>query len=63
MPFRDIMDPGQLRMLTAVVDEYCRKHGVQDQADRDDIARRAIRLYDQNRTSPNDLLQAMERDD
>jgi hypothetical protein len=56
------MDPGELEILSAVLDSYCRSHGIVSDDDKDDLARRAIALYENGMHSPNELLSRLERD-
>ena len=63
MPLKGILDPGQLDILTAVLTEYCRRHSIVEESDRNDAAQRAMVLYDRGCRSPNELLALLDRDD
>ena len=46
MPFRHILDPEQLALVTAVFDDICRTTGLeQDSPEREDVAVLAMHFY------------------
>lgn len=56
MPFTGIVDPGQLTILTAAVDEYCREAGVDPaSAERDEIACFVMTLFTNGATTAGEL--------
>jgi hypothetical protein len=60
MPFRDIFDPGQLAILTAVLDDICRAAGIQQQTrEREDLAALLLHFYGRGYQSPGALKAAL----
>ena len=45
MPFTGIADSEQLKLLTAVLDEYCTASGILDQPSRKEAATRVMSLF------------------
>jgi hypothetical protein len=60
VPFRDIFDPGQLAILTAVLDDICRASGIQQHTrEREDVAALLLHFYGRGYDSPGALKAAL----
>ena len=60
MPFREIFDPGQLAILTAVLDDICRAAGIQPHApEHEKMAALLLRFYGRGYDSPSALKAAL----
>jgi hypothetical protein len=60
MPFRDIFDPGQLAILTAVLDDICRADGIQPRSpEHEDLAALLLHFYSRGYDSPGALKAAL----
>jgi hypothetical protein len=60
MSLSGTLDPGQLAIITAVLDDYCRRAGIADpSSERDLLARLAIDLFVKGVRSPGELKQAL----
>jgi len=60
MAFRDIFDPGQLAILTAVLDDICRANGIQPHSrEHEDTAALLLHLYGRGYHSPGALKAAV----
>jgi len=61
MPFRNIFDPGQLAILTAVLDDICRADGIQPHTpEHEDTAALLLHLYGRGYHSPGALKAALD---
>jgi len=57
-------DSAELAVLAAVVDDYCKKHGLSDEEERDETARRVFALFQRGIVDPAALaleLEAIDR--
>ncbi|MGI6851156.1 hypothetical protein [Mesorhizobium sp. 1B3] len=62
MPLTGITDPGQLALLTAVLEDYCRKQGIKPEtAEWYAAGRRLITIHSQGAASPGEMLAKLER--
>lgn len=62
MPLSGITDPGQLALLTAVLEDYCRKHGIKPESEEWYASgRRLIAIHSQGAASPGEMLAKLER--
>lgn len=62
MPLRGITDPGQLAILTAVLEDHCRKHRIKPETeDWYAAARRLLTIHSQGAASPGEMLAMLER--
>lgn len=52
-------DPGQLAVITAVLDDYCLAEDIGAAAERDKLARKAMDLYSEGIRSPGELRRAL----
>lgn len=60
MSLDGILDPGELAIISAVLDDYCRKFGIAaDDPEREALAHRALTLVALGIRSPDDLLAAL----
>ena len=60
MPFRDIFDPGQLAILTAVLDDICCTDGIQPHTpEHEDVAVLLLHFYRRGYDSPGALKAAL----
>jgi hypothetical protein len=60
MPFREIFDPGQLAILTAVLDDICRAAGIQPHTpEHEKTAALLLRFYGRGYDSPSALKAAL----
>jgi hypothetical protein len=56
MSFSGFADPEQLKILTSVLDDYCREHGIDDHSpERAAVGRLLVSLFEQGRQSREDL--------
>ena len=61
MAFRDVFDPGQLAILTAVLDDICRAAGIQQHTrEREDVAALLLHFYGRGYDSPGALKAALD---
>lgn len=62
MPLSGITDPGELAILTAVLEDYCRKHKIKPETQEWYAAgRRLMVIFSQGAASPGDMLARLER--
>ena len=62
MPFRDITDPAQLAMLTAILDDLCRDAGIEpDSPVREEAAYMMMRYYWSGCRTVEQLKAALDR--
>jgi hypothetical protein len=62
MPFRDITDPEQLAMLTAVLNDLCHDAGIEpDSPEREDAAYMMMRYYWSGCRTVDQLKAALDR--
>ena len=62
MPLSGITDPGQLAILTAGLEDYCRKHGIKPETPEWYAAgRRLLVIHSQGAASPGEMLAKLER--
>lgn len=62
MPLSGITDPGELAILTAVLEDYCRKHKIEPQTpDWHAAGRRLMVIHSQRAASPGEMLARLER--
>ncbi|MDW6025195.1 hypothetical protein SAZ10_25885 [Mesorhizobium sp. BAC0120] len=60
MPPTGIADSEQLRMLTAVLDDYCHEHGILDASEEWDVAsKRVYTLFENGVRTPSELKNAL----
>lgn len=55
MPYRNVVEPADLAMLTEVVDGYCRAHGIDDEDGRHRVAIDVVRLYQDGVSEARDI--------
>jgi hypothetical protein len=62
MPFTGILDPGQLAIITAVLDEYCRQAGIAtDHPEREALAHRVLTFIALGVRSPGELMDELRK--
>ena len=60
MPFRGIVDPEHLALLTTAVDDFCREAGVDPVSpERDEIASVVVILFENGTTTADELKAAL----
>jgi hypothetical protein len=62
MPFRDIVEPDELAMLTALLDDICHDAGIEpDSPERDEAAYLVMRFYWSGYRTADQLKAALDR--
>jgi hypothetical protein len=61
MPFRDILEPEQLAILSAVLDDICAAAGIEQQCpEREDVAGLVMHFYGHGYRTADELRAALE---
>lgn len=63
MPFKSVLDPGDLAVLRAVFDKHCRKFGISSQEGRDSVAASLMVHYQNGVSDAGELEDALDSEE
>lgn len=63
MPFRSVLRPNAIAMLTRLLDDHCSKHGIRSAEGRESVAASLVALYQTSTADERELRDTIERED
>ncbi len=63
MPFRTVIEPEAIAMLTRVLDQHCGKFGIRTAEGRESVAVSILALYQMGIGDPGEIARRLEEED
>lgn len=63
MPFRSVLNPEDIAMLTKLLDDHCSKHGIRSAEGRESVAASLLAHYQNSIVDERELRDTIERED
>ena len=63
MPFRTVIEPEAIKMLTKVLDHHCGKFGIRSEEGRESVARSILTIYQRGVSDPTEIARLLEAED